>query len=59
METPEMLIHVHLFWVSLMRGAGRHMARTGRHLGACRVVVHRGTKFVGNRGILKWEIGRR
>lgn len=33
METPEMLIHVNLFWVSLMRGAGRHMARTGRHWG--------------------------
>lgn len=31
METPEMLIHVNLFWVSLMRGAraGTWLARVG------------------------------
>lgn len=29
MVKPEMLDHVRLFWVSLMRGAGQHMARNG------------------------------
>lgn len=53
MENPEMLTHVRLFWVCLMWGAGKHMARTGRDWGLA--AWYTGAQFVGNRGILECQ----